>query len=189
MKHVWRKTQMWISFWLTFVYTGIRKTPTRKILTHQTPLWWIPPRKIPTRNIPTHVFKYSLLLGFFFHYCHRYHWHYLKNCFVILCSKSQSYCGVLKKCSLPAKIVTYSKRFCWSSMIIGHYHIHLLVLKLFILETEECDVTQFNHLNLNSSFSHRAINQLIKLLIYLQKWKQLLRFGLLHNIKVIEETQ
>ena len=41
---------------------------------------------------------------------------------------------------------------------IGHYNIHLLVLKLFILEAEECDVTQFNQLNLNSPFSHQAIN-------------------------------
>ena len=73
-------------------------------------------------------------------------------------------------------------------MIIGHDYIHLFVLKLFILEAEECDVTQFNQLNLNSSFSHLAINSLINLLIYLQKWKQLLRFRLLYNIKVIEDT-
>ena len=73
-------------------------------------------------------------------------------------------------------------------MIIGHDYIPLFVLELFILEAEECDVTQFNQLNLNSSFFHRAINKLINLLIYLQKWKQLLRFGLLCNIKVIEDT-
>ena len=42
-------------------------------------------------NIPTHVFKYfhsSFLNVLFFHYCHRYHWYYLKECFVILCFKS-----------------------------------------------------------------------------------------------------
>ena len=38
---------------------GIKKTPTRKIPTHQTPPWKIPTQKIPTWNIPTHVFKYS----------------------------------------------------------------------------------------------------------------------------------
>ena len=48
-------------------------------------------RKIPTWNIPTHVFKYfhsSFLNFLFFHYCHRYRWYYLKDCFVILCFKS-----------------------------------------------------------------------------------------------------
>ena len=78
-------------------------------------------------------------------------------------------CFFKKYCSLLAQIVTYSKKFCWSYMIIGHDYIHLFVLKLFILEAEECDVTQFNQLNLNSSFSHLAINSLINLLIYLQK--------------------
>ena len=97
-------------------------------------------------------------------------------------------CFLKKYCSLLAKIVTYSKKFCWSYMIIGHDYIHLFVLKLFISKAEECDVTQFNQLNLNSSFSHLAINSLINLLIYLQKWKQLLRFRLLYNIKVIEDT-
>ena len=43
---------------------GISKTPTRKIPTHQNPLWKIPTRKIPTQktptwNIATHVFKHS----------------------------------------------------------------------------------------------------------------------------------
>ena len=37
-------------------------------------------------------------------------------------------------------------------MIIGHYYIHLFALELFILEAEECDVTQFDRMNLNSSF-------------------------------------
>ena len=40
-------------------------------------------------------------------------------------------------------------------MTIGHYHIHLLVLKLFFLEAEECDVTQLNQLDLNSPFPIR----------------------------------
>ena len=38
-------------------------------------------------------------------------------------------------------------------MIIGHYYIHLFALELFILEVDECDVTQFNQINLDSSFS------------------------------------
>ena len=69
--------------------------------------------------------------------------------------------------------------------------IYLFVLNVFIFEAslEECDVTQFNQLNLNSSFSHLAINSLINLLIYLQKWRQLTRVGLLYNIKVIVDTE
>ena len=47
---------------------------------------------------------------------------------------------------------TQKERFCWSSMIIGHYYVHLFVFKLFISEFEECDVTQFNQINLNSYF-------------------------------------
>ena len=57
----------------SYCYYGIRKTPTRKI---------------PTWNIPTHAFKHShpsfLFFYFCFHYCHRHHWHYLKDCFVIV---------------------------------------------------------------------------------------------------------
>ena len=41
------------------VQKGIRKTPTRKIPTHQTLTRKIRIRKIPTWNIPTHVFKHS----------------------------------------------------------------------------------------------------------------------------------
>ena len=42
---------------------GIRKTPTQKIPTHQTPPWKIPTQEIPTQksptwNIPTQVFKF-----------------------------------------------------------------------------------------------------------------------------------
>ena len=51
-------------------------------------------------------------------------------------------------------MVTYSKKFCWSSMIIRHYYNHLFLLNVFIFEAshEECDMTQFSQLNLNSSF-------------------------------------
>ena len=47
-------------------------------------------QKIPTWNIPTHILKYfhQILFVIFFHYCHRYHWYYLKGCFVILCFQS-----------------------------------------------------------------------------------------------------
>ena len=97
-------------------------------------------------NIPTRFFK-------FFHYCHHYHWYYLKNCFVILSFKSQTYCGVKKNGACRSILLHTQKSFFWSSMIIAHYYIHLFALELFILETEECDVTQFNQINLNSSFS------------------------------------
>ena len=83
---------------LTF---GIRKTPTRKVSANQTSPWWIPPlensnQKIPTWNIPTHVFKYSHL--FFFHYCRRYHWYYLKDYFIFLCFKSAEVFTFVKIC-------------------------------------------------------------------------------------------
>ena len=42
-----------------FLSNRIRKTPTRKIPTNQTPSWWIPRRKIPIKKTSTHVFKYS----------------------------------------------------------------------------------------------------------------------------------
>ena len=38
-------------------------------------------------------------------------------------------------------------------MIIGHYYTHLSALELFILEADECDVTQFNQINLDISSS------------------------------------
>ena len=43
------------------------------------------------RKIPTHVFNYfhpSFKMFLFFHYCHGYHWYYLKDCLVILFVKS-----------------------------------------------------------------------------------------------------
>ena len=42
--------------------------------------------------IPTRVFY------FFFHYCHRYHWYYLKDLFVILCFKSAEVLKFVKIC-------------------------------------------------------------------------------------------
>ena len=71
------------------VENGIRKTPTRKI---------------PTQEIPTHVFKYSNPRFF----RHRYHWYYIKDCFVVLFLK------VLKSdlsqfCGLPVEMVTNLK--------------------------------------------------------------------------------
>ena len=62
-----------------------------------------------------------------------------------------------------------------------------MVLNVFIFEVshEECDVTQFNQLNLNSSFS---IWLLFIWLICWFMWKQWWRVGLLYNIEVIEDT-
>ena len=77
---------------------------------------------------------------------------------LILLYKSDLLQCFLKNCNLPVKIVTYSEKFCWSSVLIGHCYIHLFVLKRFILKTEECNVAQFNQLSLNSSFSHWTIN-------------------------------
>ena len=63
----------------------------------------------------------------------------------------------IKKISdLLAKMVTCSKKFCLSSMIIGHYYYSSFSFEccvVFEAFHEECDVTQFNQHNLNSSFS------------------------------------
>ena len=58
----------------------------------------LPPEKFPPRKIPPGIFPPMLLniptWVFFnflsFHYCHRHHWYYLKDCFVILCFESAS---------------------------------------------------------------------------------------------------
>ena len=59
----------------------------------------LPPGKFPLAifphvflNIPARVFK------FFLHYCYRYHWYYLKDCFVIVCSKSAEVFMFVKIC-------------------------------------------------------------------------------------------
>ena len=75
------------------IFSSVSWTPTRKISANQTLPWWILPWKIftqniPTWTIPTHVFKhFHTSFLFFFHYCHRYQWYYLTDCFVILCFK------------------------------------------------------------------------------------------------------
>ena len=67
-----------------------QETPTWKNPTQEIPPWWIPVRKIPTWNIPTHAFEYChpRFLMFLFFHCHRYHWHYLKDYFVVVYFKS-----------------------------------------------------------------------------------------------------
>ena len=66
------------------------ETPTWKNPTQEIPPWWITVRKIPTWNIPTHAFEYChpRFLMFLFFHCHRYHWHYLKDYFVVVYFKS-----------------------------------------------------------------------------------------------------
>ena len=67
-------------------------------------LWWILPWKIPTQkipswNIPIHVSKYYHQSSFlYFHYCHRYHWYYLKDCFEIRCFKNAEVFTFVKVC-------------------------------------------------------------------------------------------
>ena len=101
------------------------KFPLRKFPPMKLPPGEFPRRmstqSIPTWNIPTHVFKYShpgFFNCLFFH-----HWYFLKDWFVILCLNSGEVrlVAVIKIiCRLLAKMVTYWKKFCWSSMIIGH---------------------------------------------------------------------
>ena len=99
--------------------SGIIKTPTRKISA----------QKIPTWSIHSQIFKYSHMgfLNCFVFYCHRYHWYYLKDCFVILCFKSaevrNSEGDVSKKiiAGWPKRLhIQIQERFYWTSMTIGH---------------------------------------------------------------------
>ena len=72
------------------------KLPPGKFPPIKLPLGKFPPGKFPPRksppgifppmflNIPTGVFYFFV----FFYFCHRHHWYYLKDCFVILCFKS-----------------------------------------------------------------------------------------------------
>ena len=41
-------------------------------------------------------------------------------------------------------MVTYSKKLCWSSLIIGYYYHPPVCLNVFVFEAshEECDVTE-----------------------------------------------
>ena len=67
---------------------------------------------------------------------------------------------IKKNCSLPAKMITNLNKSIagqiWSSVT---NIIHLFVLNVFIFEAsdEECDVSQFNQLNLNMGVSHYEI--------------------------------
>ena len=56
-----------------------------KLLPGKFPFIKLPPGIFPPMflNIPSQIFK-----KFCFHCCHRHHWYYLKDCFVILCFKS-----------------------------------------------------------------------------------------------------
>ena len=114
------------------------------------------------KNIPTRFFK-------FLYYCHRYHWYYLKNCFVILCFKSQTYCGVKKKelagqyCYILKKVllVKYDNRsllyppVCFGTFYLGSWGMWCY------------DASQFNQIDLNSAVSiGLLINWLTCLFIY-----------------------
>ena len=73
------------------LYIGFSWTPLNKLdFSVNTKI----PRKFPLGIFPPmfwNIFKCSrtgFLILLFFHYCHRYHWYYLKDYFVILCFKS-----------------------------------------------------------------------------------------------------
>ena len=72
-----------------------------------------------------------------------------QKAFVIPCFKRSQKLDLLrcikKVSNLLAKMVTYSKKFCGSVMIIGHYY---NVIHLFEASHEECDITEFNQLDL-----------------------------------------
>ena len=77
-----------------FIFLGIRKTPTWKLPPgkfppSKLPPGKFPPGKFPPRKFPPGIFPPMFLtiptrfLSFlFFHYCHRHHWCYLKDCLV-----------------------------------------------------------------------------------------------------------
>ena len=90
-----------------YIFSGNRKTLTRKISTNKTPPWWIPSWKIPiqifpTWNIPTHVFKYSHPSSLFFSLS-PLSLILLKDCFVILCFKSGEVFAFVKTCQNKVK--------------------------------------------------------------------------------------
>ena len=85
-----------------YIFFGIRKTPTRKISTNQTPPWWI-----SLRNS-------HLELGIYY----RYHWYYLKECFIILCFKSAEVFTLVKICqnevlSEERQLMKWVGKFRW----------------------------------------------------------------------------
>ena len=86
-KDQWQCMYTWEFF--VYIFFGIRKTPTQTIATNQTFPWWVPPGKFPLGIFPPMFLNIpARACNFFFHYCYRYHWYYLKDCFVILCFKS-----------------------------------------------------------------------------------------------------
>ena len=114
-------------------------------------------RRIPTRNIPTFFKNISTRFFKFLHCCHRYHWYYLKNCFVILCFKSQTYCVVKKDGAHQPIFLHTQKSFavCFGTFYLGSWGMWC------------CDASQFNQINLNSAVSiGLLINWLTCLFIY-----------------------
>ena len=88
-------------------------------------------------------------------------------------------------------MITYSKKIWFSVMITGHCYNPPVSFECFNLQSlswRNMMFTQFNQLNLNSSFSiGLLINWLICWFVYRSE-KPLLRVGLLYNIKVIDDT-
>ena len=93
----------------TYIFFRIRKTPTKKIpsqkiFPNQTLSGEFSPGKFPHRKFPAGIFP-SMFLNVttkvhfcFFHYCHRYHWYYLKDCFEIRCFKNAEVFTFVKVC-------------------------------------------------------------------------------------------
>ena len=84
----------------------------------------IPTQKIPSCNISTNVFKYSQpsSLIIFFHYHHRYHWYYLKACFVIQCFKSTE----------VRLVAVYQKNFNSVRCPVFYYYYHSVIFTFYI---------------------------------------------------------
>ena len=109
------------------IKSSIRKTPTRKIFTNQTPPRWIPLRKILTQKFPPGIFPPGFFNFFVFSLLSPLSLILLKRLFgssIFYKCRSQRFRSRCIKiiCRLPVKMVTYLKKFCWPSMIIGHYY-------------------------------------------------------------------
>ena len=84
----------------------------------------------PLVNSPLEYSHPSFVVFFFFHYCHRYHWYYLKDCFVNLCFKSAEVFTLVKICQnevlseerqLMKWVGKFQMRIFWVAILLGEF--------------------------------------------------------------------
>ena len=91
-----------------------------------------PPVKLPPGEFPPGIFppKFPSFFFYFFRYCHRYHWYYLKDCFVNLCFKSAEVFTLVKICQnevlseerqLMKWVGKFQVRIFWVAILLGEF--------------------------------------------------------------------